>query len=276
MPSQSIESSKTLRYRRVASEDLEAISLLSQALWIEPEPSREIAHQTLLAVSSLQMSALKTVEKTCTALLEQAQDDSRLSNKTHGGWNEPFFRLAPEQRIVLIGLHTAQWSYRRLSRILDLSIEEVETLAWKTRIQFVSYFPELHYPTGAPRTLASCPEYDHTRPWTQRFLDEETPPQEQQFLQNHLMACSSCREALNANKRTYYDVEKRIPVLQSPGELEESVHQLNRTLRNFQARMSPEQLSFTQGLIRFFSKRDTVFVLMMLAICLLVLARFGT
>ena len=55
-----------------------------------------------------------------------------------------------------------------------------------------------------------CPVYEATHPWTQTFLDDETPTRTRPFLQTHLMACEPCQHSLDRARRFYYAVEAAV------------------------------------------------------------------
>ena len=76
----------------------------------------------------------------------------------------------------------------RLARVLECGEEEVACRAWKLRVHLASQYRGTERPlaslgaAGAVPARPSCPEFDPTNPWTQRFLDEEIPPRERIFL----------------------------------------------------------------------------------------------
>jgi hypothetical protein len=194
----------------VRLEDLRAYSELGRALWIEKDRSQRIALETLTAVSSLELTEPRKIERAAKALLDRAVREGRASNSQQNAsaLHQPFFRLSAEQRFLLVALHWSHWSYAKLARVFGIDTSAVETAAWNARTALV---PAL-YPQAPRLDLVSCPDYEATRPWTQRFLDEEIPSaREQTFLQNHLMACANCRKALHQCRNLYYAVEAILP-----------------------------------------------------------------
>ncbi len=180
-------------------EDIRTFSELGYVLQEDPS-------ETLAAVSMMELTPDRALERAASALLDRASTHFNYSDSS-------FFRLLPQERFLLVVLHRGRWSYGRVGRILKLSSLEIEKLAWKTRIALaLSLNPPIAYPTGPTASGMNCPEYSPTHPWTQRFLDEEIASgQERIFFQNHLMACDSCRKALNRCRDLYYKIEAALP-----------------------------------------------------------------
>jgi hypothetical protein len=199
--------------------DLKTYIELGKALWADPQRSSSIAAETLSAVSLLDLSEEGAVERASAVLLDRAvkqgmasttRDVLALSGVGGTGYYDAFFRLQAQERFVLVALHQGRWSYARVARVMGRSAEAVEKIAWRARVQLVS--GQGIHPIGASLKSANCPEYDLDRPWTQKFLDEEIRNgTELMFLQNHMMACDSCRQALNRCRDLYFTVEKTLP-----------------------------------------------------------------
>jgi hypothetical protein len=196
--------------------DLQTLAELAAALWVAPEEARPVVVETLSAVSLLELSQDKAIERATAVLLKRAEARGAIaatrSALSRGQFGAPFFMLSPAERFTLVALHSGRWSYARISRIMNIAEDEVEALAWRSR-QLLGADAGLI--AAGPKTLGvSCPEYDFEKPWTQRFLDEEiSGGQQRMFLRNHLMACDVCRTALNRCRDLYFTAEKMLPVL---------------------------------------------------------------
>ena len=128
--------------------------------------------------------------------------------------------MTPEERLVITALHLAHWSYRRLSVILGLTIPQIAQLAWQTRLRLAAAIPQkrpLIYPSGTRDPGARCPNYEPSEPWTQKFLDDEMSGHERLFIQNHTMACPTCRRAVATCRDLYYAVDSILPIPRAEG-----------------------------------------------------------
>lgn len=251
------------------TEDLRALSHLGHALWVEPGRLERAALETLTAVSLLDLPSEKLVERASSALLERASRDGAAVNATALG--TPFFRLLPEERLILAALHLGHWSYARISRILDRSEETVARAAWSARVRLATSKGSIPIPGGS--NGPQCPEFDPQMPWTQRFLDEEITPRERLFLQNHLMACAMCRKSLALSRDLYYSVDAMLPRVVSPAEEEAWVKRLALVLRKTESAKRGRSNSFSsvfaRSLVELFARKD---VLVALAILLALFA----
>ena len=195
-------------------DDLKTYSQLGRALWASPEKSDPISAETLSAVSLLPLSEDRKIERAAQALLYRAVQlgSASLTESNLASIADPFFRLEPRQRFILIALHQGRWSYARLGRILAVSPQEFEQECWSARLTMAQGLSKVNYPAGSKMGGFSCPEYHSDRPWTQKFLDDEfDTSRERIFLQNHLMACDPCREALQRCRTFYYALEELLP-----------------------------------------------------------------
>jgi hypothetical protein len=211
-------------------EDLKTIAELGLALWADPHYSSQVTSETFMAASMIEVQDDLRLERAAQALLDRAVSEGHSRNTTinarvPGAINDEFFRLGVKERFVLVGLHFGKWSYARLSRVCGVSAEEIEELAWRARLTMAGP----NYPQGASLASQNCPEYIAARPWTQRILDDEWETGGgRMFLQNHLMACDSCRAALGRSRQMYYSVEARIPRSVRSQELSEVLDQITR------------------------------------------------
>lgn len=248
--------------------DLQTLVEVGKALWMDPRECQLATLETVSAVTLLELSPDRALEKAAAALLERVTRRGGAANFRSNldaglGVGQSFFRLLPEDRFLLVALHLGRWSYARLARIFGETVEQVETHAWNARLRYVSSEKGTPYPAGAAGRGTNCPEYDARRPWTQRFLDEEIAGgRERLYFQNHLMACLSCREALNRCRETYYAIDRALPRIsaESPGDTQilrslESVTQRGLKLR------SPSNRTFVESLAIFVRRTDIRYLL---------------
>ena len=239
--------------------DLRAISHLGQALWADPGYSERLAAETLAAVGMQDLTEDRALERVSMALLKRALLDGVEGNAR--AVDQPFFRLRPEQRFILSTLHSGRWSYARLGRILERSADEIAEMAWSARLELASMSGmarSVAHPTGSPLQGANCPEYNSARPWTQSFLDDEVAKANVVFLQNHLMACDLCGQALNRCRILYFRVDAVVPRPESDGIRMETLHQ---ALRKTKVLHSPSQVTFVECLEAVASRWDVQLVL---------------
>jgi hypothetical protein len=189
--------------------DLKIFAELGRALWADPGRSDPAMLETMSTIALQDFTRERALERASSALLNLARDQvaPAVLNQNH-----LFFSLPPEQRFVLAALHLGRWSYARLARVMGETPERIEELAWQARVWLATSRASLT-PIGG-RGGVHCPDYDLKRPWTQRFLDEEIKQgAERVFLQNHLMACASCQQAMNRCRDLYYAVERMLPTV---------------------------------------------------------------
>lgn len=249
----------------MSREDLKALAEVGRALWADPRESQLATIETLSAITLLDLMPDRALERAAAALLERvtkrgfaADTYSSLAAGVGAGTASRFFGLYPEERMLLVSLHSGRWSYARMARIFKTTPERIEEMAWSARIALVSSAPGAPYPAGASQRGANCPEYDAKRPWTQRFLDEEIRSgSERVFLQNHLMACDSCRNALGRCREMYYAVDKLLPRLTEEANDAGVLRSLESLARQTSVLRSPSQRSFAET-IEIFTRRPDV------------------
>jgi hypothetical protein len=181
-------------------QDLNLVTDLGYALWQDPYQAQITVRDTVSAASLVEAKSEAVVDRTIRALLEQAEKRGTFARPGA----QLFQSLFAEERFLLLALHTGRWSYARIARVLEETPESIQSMAWNARVYLASHHG---YPAGSRAATASCPEYNAQTPWTQKFLDEEVKGQEKLFLQNHLVACSSCRDALMRAKEVFYRAE---------------------------------------------------------------------
>ncbi len=243
---------------------------LGGALWSEPIRALHVTQEALAAASLLDLSSEDdTLNRTVRAVYERA---SRTPTSVHSvALNQPFFRLFPEERLILIALHLGKWSYHRLSHVLGDSVEHIQELAWNARLFLAgsalkgSQGRPLMHPTGSTQCIAACPEWSTTHPWTQRYLDRELGHKEELFLQERILKCDGCKDSMQRCREIYYAAEKSIPMLQDPW-MDDFSKNLRQTWKQSQTLVHPWEMPFRQSLQMYFRKTEAK-----LAVTLLVL-----
>jgi hypothetical protein len=249
------------------TDDLRQLATVGRALWANPRESRVATIETLGAVSLMDLTPERALERAAAALLERVRSRGLAANTRANLGIEraagPFFRLFPEERLLLVALHRARWSYARLARIFKVPVETIEEMAWGARISMT-------YAAGAPATGASCPQYDAKRPWTQKFLDDETVGREKFFLQGHLVACASCSQALARCREMYYGIDREIPRMEDDAEDGAAIlRDLSQMSRASHLIRSPGDRGFIESLQVFARRQDVRWALL---ICFILLA----
>ena len=237
------------------TEDLEAITTLSQALWPDPERSSRVASETLAAVSTITLEPELVIERTSIALVQRAGRDgvppaAKIQNS--------FYRLTTEERAVLSALHRSKWSYARVGKLLGRTSDEIAELAWGARMELVAGSlggTQIPYPIGSGPALVDCPEYNPRKPWTQTFLDSELLATDRIFLQSHLMNCRSCRQVLQNARKLYYAAESRVP---EPREMVLQMDVLARSGKRASQARNPTEVGFIEGLLGFLARKEVM------------------
>ncbi|MBU6376263.1 MAG: hypothetical protein KGQ59_09730 [Bdellovibrionales bacterium] len=248
------------------AEDIRSLSQIGHALWVDPEISRLRTAETLQAVGLLRLQEGRVLERASSALLARALQDKESFPASFLA--DPFFRLLPEERVLLVALHLERWSYHRLARVLGWTEDQVAMRAWKVRIHMASQQSDKKRPlaalgaAGAPAKKASCPEFDALNPWTQRFMDEEHESRERLFLQNHLMACEECRGALARCRDLYYQVDTMLPrsTLQSSQDSAE-IRSLEEAFRQVRVRVRPSEATLKDAFYAFLRRGESQLII---------------
>ncbi len=245
------------------SEDLKALTQIGQALWPEPAKSTRLTAETLAAVSTLSLEPGLVIERTGFALLQRAGKDGvgPAAKIQHS-----FFRLNTTERVVLAALHLSRWSYERIGRLIGRNADEVAEIAWAARLELVAGTEggiHIPHPVGSGRggqhSDADCPDYHPRRPWTQTFLDNEISAADRLFLQNHLLACKACRNALQSARRFFYAAEIRVP---APREEHSQVETLERTMKRVGQSRDPLAMGVGESVLVFLSRKEVIWVLL--------------
>ena len=238
--------------------DHEVLVRLSQALWSEQDHAQAALIEAMSLGSLSDSTAAEFAERVAALLMKKALSEFRPAEMIV---SSPFYRLPVQSRLVLAALHGhSRWSCQRIGRIFGLfqkiqkdesegaarSVESshfedwVSRLAWSSRLELFwesghGVFP-LQTQSTSKFAQVSCPEYDARAPWSQRFFDEEMPAKERLFLQNHLMACESCRTILARTRKLFSETDIALNHAGIQGSLEESaeVHAANPSLSELQ------------------------------------------
>lgn len=201
------------------AQDLKSISVLGKALWPEADVGQEKALETLAAISLTIDNEDAAFERATRALLDRAGRE--FLNAKQEGLARSFFRLPLKSRFLLALIHADRWSYSRLSRVLGESEDAISRELWAARLALFdgekmdpqsAIKAHIKHPVGIKSRGIHCPEYNTQNPWTQKFLDDELQPRARQFVQNHLMACDSCRQTLNQCRDFYFEIDRLVPL----------------------------------------------------------------
>lgn len=262
------------------TEDLKILAEMGMALWAEPDRVKRATVDTLMAASLQALTPEGILERTISALLQQAEGEGIAANTQSNlaVIDQPFFRLYPRDRLLLVATHRIKWTYARIGKALGETEVNIEEQVWNARLQLAaasglagklthssSELPKLStlkagatYPVGAFDAGPRCPDYNIRRPWTQKFLDDEIKSgRDRLFLQNHVMACDGCRRSLNQCREMYFKVESMIPAFQDDKDLVKNLFSVNQKTR---ALVNPAEMSllenFIYSLVVFFERTD--------------------
>ncbi|MBI4926106.1 MAG: hypothetical protein HY843_09295 [Bdellovibrio sp.] len=195
------------------SGDLRAFCHLGFALWADPKEAETKIYNTLITVAAININQDLAIERATSALYRQViRENLSINQSAHFALDQPFYRLTPDERFVLSALHGGRWSYAKIARILEKNLNQIAAIAWRARV-CLTHTPSNSksvYPTGSIKD-GYCPVYIIEHPWTQKLLDDEMEHSEKIYIQNHLLGCTRCLEALKQARICYYQVEKFIP-----------------------------------------------------------------
>src|SRR3954451_2966564 len=101
------------------NQDFEAYLQIGNSLWADPDRSKRMMVETLSAASLQDLTEERMLEKATSAMLKRAMHGKLAATPAHNvqAISNPFFRLTPEERLILTALHRGRWSYARLGRV---------------------------------------------------------------------------------------------------------------------------------------------------------------
>ncbi|NDF15210.1 hypothetical protein EB061_07805 [bacterium] len=246
-------------------EAFKSFTRISCAIWGDLKKSTVVGQESLALVSMLRLEPSAAIERASKILIERAEKSppSALSLQ------HPFYRFSALERFLLVALHRESWGYVRIARTLGIDAKLIEPWIWALRIRLC--FQEiqdsgLEYPRGPTRLGASCPEYVVTAPWTQRLLDEEMSNRDRIFIQNHLMACATCRHSLELTRRMVFKIDSLIPNQASNEEIEEAATGLQESWQDSEKVFDPSKITFAGSIASFLSLPSTQIALAVLCI----------
>jgi hypothetical protein len=214
------------------------------------------------------------------ALANQARREDQRPAATQLGL-DPFYSLPWLSRFLLGAVHRAQFSYRKTARMLTrilgepVTREKVAVWLWRSRKE-LALARQAGFPPAIGRAGASCPKgFDATGEtyeslWASRLLDDEIPSGVERLqLQNHLMACDSCRAGVGRYRVFWQTLDHWIPGLagaeSSTLQLVNDLLSQERELRSF---TTPSTRPLGEVLVRFFQRREAQLVGLVLVLCL--------
>ncbi len=249
---------------------IETLAHLGGALWSNPLEAIQASQDALAAAILLDLpNEDQTFNRASKALLERAV---RIPSAIDAiALNHPFYRLFPEERVALITLHQARWSYKRISTILNESPEHLQEIAWNARvfmanshIKTITGKPLLH-PSGSSKCSGSCPDFNPQHPWTQKFLDDEMNHQERLFILERLKKCQGCQDILTRCREIYFAVEAAIPTYNNP-DISQNKKHLEETWKKSDHFIHPWKMTFKQTLQIYFKRREVQLALLLIAV----------
>ncbi len=239
--------------------DLKSLTWMSHSLWADPERARYAALTAVEAMALLDADEERGAIRCVSALWERVRAEPE-GNAV--ALNHPFYRLYPEERLVLAALHLGRWSYGRLGRALGIDPETVGRLAVSARQMLLAQDParakssSLGVAGSLTRTV-ECPEFVPELQWTHRFLDEELEKQERFFLERHLAGCRSCVEALDRARALYHEVRAQLPFIPGDDWVSARASELDRAFRRMRKLAHPRHLTTLESLLLHLSRPST-------------------
>lgn len=170
------------------------------------------------------------------ALLQRVSQEKMVSPAMSLGL-DPFYSLSWQSRFLLGAIHRAQFSYRRTARILGralgrtITTSQIVSSLWQARLELAN-LRGAEVPPGLVLSKRSCVEsfatFEADRGaisakgansiqeaavhWVSRLLDDEIASGTERIkVQNHLMACDSCRHAVGRFRVFWQNLDGWIP-----------------------------------------------------------------
>lgn len=242
--------------------DLTSYVTLGKTLWPRPEQAIYHLKETASAVAlTVDESAEQWSERLFQALFRQGLRGTEFPHRQDQV--NPFHHLSVPERFLLIALQRLNWSYSKISRVMEMDYGMIEEIAWSTRLELLilsgsySTHNPWRYPLGGKDFSSSCPEFDVRKPWTQRFLDQEITHRGRfLFLQNHLRYCKCCNELLTQTKNLYFNVERILPRF----ETDQITADFSKICKDSRNLLDPSKRTFLESLAVFWEREDVRWV----------------
>lgn len=276
---------------RALKEAHAVVSLTRSHLPLSDQPKTGVESVPTLAIESEKTGKISTTGTTWTndelalehlvqALANQARREDQRPAAAQLGL-DPFYSLPWLSRFLLGAVHRAQFSYRKTARMLarilgePVTREEIAVWLWRSRKE-LALARQSGIPPAIGRTGANCPKgFDaegetYESLWASRLLDDEIPSGVERLqLQNHLMACDSCRAGVGRYRVFWQTLDHWIPGLagaeSSTLQLVSELLQQEQQLRTFS---TPSTRPLGEVLVRFFQRRDAQLTALVLVLCL--------
>jgi hypothetical protein len=253
--------------------DIRFLSELGYSLWDDPASAQGLVRDTVSAIALAEKNPQLASEKAVRALLAQAEKRGMIVQpRMAQGLLQPgalaaqdplvaFQYLFAEERVILLALHSGKWSYERIARVAGETVDQLQSIAWAARVHLAF---NQRYPAGSKPVSSSCPEYDSRKPWTQKYLDDEYRGEERLFLSDHLVNCSSCRDALIRAKEVFFQVDAMVAEISRTAELKADrsglTLQLSHWIDQANRFRSPPPPTKAEIALSFFTRWDVAFV----------------
>ncbi|MCM0606640.1 MAG: hypothetical protein KA715_11165 [Xanthomonadaceae bacterium] len=173
---------------------------VSQALWGETTTSLDLCTDTLATVQLLGLDQSAFLKRSIRALVERSERESEKTNSDF--LNQSLYRIHPLERALLVLLYEFQWTGDLLTETFEISADELDTLIWKSKLDLLTHRSGgklFSIPT--PRGITpQCPEWNGSRPWTARYLDQRLSRADQIFVHGHVDGCTNCRSLLEQSR----------------------------------------------------------------------------
>lgn len=235
-------------------EELRVLHQIGRALWTENRLVTERTLEMVTALSATPRKQDKKLETALTGFLVRISEEGDSAHITES--HNPFFRLPAEERFLLSALQLEGFSYGELARILKIEIDEVERRALQSRREFAASVGIELLSLEGGALGPKCPSLETNRPWMQRFLDEALAPQERAFLQNHLMACVTCRKRLERTRKLFAEIEREMRECMHVSDAE-AIDDVVRFAEKLRMEFSPQFESKSQAM-KYFVQRPEV------------------
>ena len=180
---------------------------VSQALWGDLRVSLDLCTDTLATVQLLGLDPSAFLKRSIRALVERSERDSDKADSQF--LNQSLYRIHPLERVILVLIYEFGWSGELLTQTFNLSVEDLDALIWKSKLDLLTHrvggkLLSLPSPVGS---TPQCPEWNISRPWTARYLDQRLSRADQIFIHGHVEGCHNCRSLLDQTRLLFADAK---------------------------------------------------------------------